>query len=219
MVRYLFLVLLLALGACSHRGDYFVSPPIPPTAFVGEYYTVQFRVLGLDNPVFKFEDMPDCFKGHSDGTVEGTPKTPGTYEIKVWFASKGVKECKVLSIRVSASVSLIQKTTPEAITAVNDFIVVNPRESLTYLVGDKIDLSLRTEHGKGPFKWNYLNLPAELTAGADGIIRGVFEKEGYYSFEASATDAEGHFADCYFTFNVQPQKVRESKPLVMQPLP
>ena len=219
MVRYLFLVLLLTLGSCGYNHDYFVSPPIPPTAFVGEFYTVQFRVLGLDNPVFKFDDLPELFKGHSDGTVEGVPAAPGNYEIKVWFASKGVKECKVLSIRVSSSVSLIQKTTPEAITAVNDFIVVNPKASMTWVVGDKIDLNLKTEHGKAPFKWNFLNLPAELTAGVDGVIRGVFEKEGYYSFEASATDADGLFADCYFTFNVQPKKVRESKKCSMQPPP
>ena len=174
-------------------------------------------MFGLDNPVFKFEDLPECFKGHPDGTVEGTPDHPGNFQIKVWFASKGVKECKVLSIRVSPSISLIQKTTPEAITAVNDFIVVNGREHLTWIVGDKIDFALKTEHGKGPYTWDFLNLPKELTAGADGVIRGVFEKEGYYSFEASATDAEGHFAETYLTFNVQPQKVRQSKFRLIQP--
>ena len=216
MYRYLFLALLLALACTKHHPspkhyhtDYFVSPAAPPTAFVGEFYTVQFRVMGLDNPVFKFEDLPAWFKGHGDGTVEGVPKHAGNYQIKVWFASKGVKECKVLSIRVSPSVSLIQKTTPEAITAVNDFIVTN-RKSLTWIVGDKIDFALHAEHGKAPFLWDYMNLPKQLTAGADGIIKGVFEEEGYYSFEATATDADGNFAEAYLTFNVQPRKVRQS---------
>jgi len=113
MFRNLLVALLLAL-ACAGNDEYFISPPIPPTAFVGEFYTVQFRVLGLDNPVFKFEDLPLFFKGYSDGTLEGTPAAVGSYSIKVWFASKGVQTCKVLTVRVSASVSLINKVATEA---------------------------------------------------------------------------------------------------------
>jgi len=113
MFRNLLLALLLALVFASPE-EYFISPPIPPTAFVGEFYTVQFRVLGLDNPVFKFEDLPLFFKGYSDGTLEGIPATIGSYSIKVWFASKGVQVCKVLTIRVSASVSSINKVATEA---------------------------------------------------------------------------------------------------------
>ena len=117
---------------------------------------------------------------------------------------------------MSASVSLIQKTTPEAITAVNDFIVVNKKESLTWIVGDKIDFALKTEHGKAPFKWDFVNLPEQLIAGSDGIIRGVFEQEGYYSFSASVSDAEGNAADSFFTFNVQPKALLPSIVFSMQ---
>ena len=154
--------------------------------------------------------MPHGFKGLSDGTVEGTPDTKGSFAIKVWFASKGVKMCKDLTIRVSSSVSLIQKTSAESVTAVNDFIVVGPRRSLTYIVGDKISLNLGTEHGKAPFKWDFMNLPDALNANSDGIIRGVFEQEGYYSFSATVSDADGNLADSFFTINIQPKTLLAS---------
>lgn len=216
MYRLLLVTLLLASSLAHkqhyhYKEDYFLSPPIPPTAFVGEYYTLQFRVLGLDNPVFKFEHLPAAFTGHPDGTIEGTPDATGSFAVKVWFASKGVKECKEITIRVSSSVSLIQKTSAESVTVVHDFIVVGPKRSLTYLVGDKIDFALSTEHGKAPFKWDFLNLPDSLQAGADGIIRGVFEQEGLYSFSASVSDAEGNLADSFFTVNVQPRSLLPSK--------
>ena len=35
MYRYLFIALLVTLACAGHDSDYFVSPPIPPTAFVG----------------------------------------------------------------------------------------------------------------------------------------------------------------------------------------
>lgn len=125
----------------------------------------------------------------------------------------------MLSIRIAASVSHVEKTPTRAgVTAVNDFIVVNPRESLTYIVGDKINLGLKTEHGKNPLKWNFLNLPAELIGQEDGVIRGIFEKEGYYSFSATANDAEGHFADCYFTLNVQPKESQCNYLIIQLPL-
>lgn len=54
--RCISLLLLLALTAQTNNNianleeNYFLSPPIPPTAFVGDFYTVQFRVVGLDGP-------------------------------------------------------------------------------------------------------------------------------------------------------------------------
>ena len=158
--RYLLVALLLVSSFAKHQEDYFITPAVPPTAFVGEYYTIQFRVFGLDNPVYKFEGLPAYLKGHEDGTIEGTPHEKGSFAIKVWFASKGVRQCKDVTIRVGASVSLVQKTNAEAVTTVNDFIVVSPKQSLTYLVGDKIDVNLATVHGKAPYKWNFMNLPA-----------------------------------------------------------
>jgi hypothetical protein len=57
MSRYLVIALLVGVSL-QGANEFFLSPPLPPTAFVGEYYTTQFRILGLDNPVFRFTDLP-----------------------------------------------------------------------------------------------------------------------------------------------------------------
>jgi len=53
--------------------QYFLSPPLPPTAFLGQFYTAQFRVVGLDNPKFSFPNLPSFLAPQPDGTVSGTP--------------------------------------------------------------------------------------------------------------------------------------------------
>lgn len=51
MKGYLIIALMLVLISAE---DYYLSPPIPPTAFYGQFYTVQFRVIGLDNAIFTY---------------------------------------------------------------------------------------------------------------------------------------------------------------------
>lgn len=50
-----------------------------------------------------------------------------------------------------------------------------------------------------------MNLPSGLVGSKDGKISGILNDVGYYSFSASANDADGRTADCYYTFNIQPQ--------------
>ena len=64
MYRYLLAILFIVATTQGGSSDFFLSPPLPPTAFVGEYYTSTFRIIGLDNPLFKFENLPQCFKGY-----------------------------------------------------------------------------------------------------------------------------------------------------------
>ncbi len=89
MFKYLLVAVLLATSIASDDSDgYFLSPPLPPTAYKGEFYTVQFRVIGLDNPVFSFDNLPACLKSYDDGTIEGTPDRIGSFAVKVHFKSK-----------------------------------------------------------------------------------------------------------------------------------
>lgn len=53
-------------------------------------------------------------------------------------------------------------------------------------------------------------MPSCLAGDASGLISGVFEQEGYYSFSASANDNSGSIADSYFTFNIQPKGSKAS---------
>jgi hypothetical protein len=86
MYKYLIFSVLLACTLTQENPDrYFLSPPQPPTAFVGQYYTVQFRVIGVDNPKFSFSNLPPFLKGYSDGTIEGAPDKLGSFVAKIRF--------------------------------------------------------------------------------------------------------------------------------------
>ena len=86
------------------------------------------------------------------------------------------------------------------------FIVVNnEKRTFTYKAGAKVNLELQASKGKAPYAWTYLNLPSGLVGTKEGKVYGAFEEVGYYSFSASANDAEGNTADCYYTFNIQPE--------------
>lgn len=175
MFRFLIVSTLLVLS-CQGSTDFFLSPPLPPTAFVGEYYTTTFRVLGLDNPVFKFEDLPQCFKGYKDGTIEGTPDHAGSYPAKVYFSGPGCAESRDIVIRIANSVSSTQGFDQgSGILGVDKFIVVNSADrTFTYTVGQPINLALSAEHGKAPYTWNFLKLPAGLSSSKEGRISGAF---------------------------------------------
>ncbi len=106
MFKYILIALLLANTLASDDSDgYFLSPPLPPTAYKGEYYTVQFRVIGLDNPIFSFDNLPACLKSYDDGTIEGTPDKIGSFAVRVNFRSKGQSCSRNIVIRVAPSVS------------------------------------------------------------------------------------------------------------------
>lgn len=218
MYKSLIIVLLLSVALAGDDSDsYFLSPPLPPTAYKGEFYTVQFRVIGLDNPVFSFQALPPCFKSYDDGTIEGIPDVIGSFSASVCFQTKKVKVTRNIVFRIAPSVSSTQKiNTKDGVTAVNQFIVVNNNNQYTFLVGDKIDFSIQAQNGKGPYKWSYNNLPSSLSASADGKITGLFSTEGYYSFSASACDSLGSIADSYFTVNVQPKTLTKCTIFLMQ---
>ena len=206
MTRVLLALLLVAFTYQGCTSDYFLSPPLPPTAFIGEYYTAQFRILGLDNPIFKFSNLPAWFKGHSDGTLSGTPKKAGSYPVRVFFTTSGCDQYRDIVVRVAQSVSSTQGYNRAAgVMGVERFIVVNSQKrTFTYKVGDQISLGLEASQGIAPYAWNYVNLPNGLVGTKEGKVSGLFEETGYYSFSASANDAEGNVADGYYTFNIQP---------------
>lgn len=87
--RLTLLLLLLATASQSRNGinQYEITPIIPPTAFVGQYYTVNFRVNGLAKPDISFDNLPDCFTALNTGTIEGTPDTAGSYNIVLRYQS------------------------------------------------------------------------------------------------------------------------------------
>jgi hypothetical protein len=218
MFKYLLVALLLASAVADNSSDgFFLSPPLPPTAYKGEYYTLQFRVIGIDNPLFSFDNLPACLSGSPDGTIEGTPDIIGSFAAQVNFKNaNGVCGSRNIVIRVAPSVSSTEHINTEAgVTAINQFIVVSSSSNaLTYTVGSNINIGLQAKDGKAPYTWTYNNLPAQLVGDRNGKISGSFDREGYYSFSASACDNAGAIADSYYTFNIQPTTVVKSNYLI-----
>jgi hypothetical protein len=64
---------------------YPLSPAFPPTAFEGHYYTCTFRVSGLTNPSFTFDNLPNYFVWSSSGTIEGIPSGIGSFSFGITY--------------------------------------------------------------------------------------------------------------------------------------
>jgi hypothetical protein len=102
-VSIVFLLLLLGLAVAADwtEGEYLLNPSIPPVAFLGQYYTCDFRVAGLSGTTYTFEKLPQFFRGSSSGRVEGTPDAKGSYEVVVNYRSNQVFGKKSVILRIS----------------------------------------------------------------------------------------------------------------------
>lgn len=102
------LALLLFLIVAAHQNHngynlYEITPIIPPTAFVGQYYTVNFRVNGFAKPDISFLNLPDCFTALNTGTIEGIPDTVGSYNIVLRYQSGSESGQQDIVLRVAKS--------------------------------------------------------------------------------------------------------------------
>lgn len=73
--------------AQDSSNNYFLTPPLPPTAFTGQYYTVQLRVIGMSNPTFSFDNAPSFLATDPNGTIQGYPDQIGSFPMRVHFQS------------------------------------------------------------------------------------------------------------------------------------
>jgi hypothetical protein len=177
---------------------------------------VQFRVIGVDNPQFSFSNLPPFLTAYADGTIEGTPNRLGSFVAKLKFQSPTASGSRDIVFRVASSISTTETEEKVSIVGEKLFVVIN--SSLTYSLGDKINITLAALNGKGQYTWSYLNLPPQLNGNILGCISGVFNIEGYYSFSASVSDSSGVTADSYLTINIQPKSVlKGTAPLVQVP--
>jgi hypothetical protein len=69
----------------QQQQQYSLSPPLPPTAFVDQYYSCAFRVGGLSKPRFSFSRLPPPLVGSKSGIVWGVPSASGAYRATVTF--------------------------------------------------------------------------------------------------------------------------------------
>ena len=72
MYKNLFVCCLLVAAVTS---AVYLSPAYPPTAYQNQFYSVRFRVRGIDDPVFSFQGLPKSLTGNSEGVIsEFQPK-------------------------------------------------------------------------------------------------------------------------------------------------
>ncbi len=132
------LLVLVALTQDTSTGFY-LTPPLPPTTFLGQYYTVQFRVLGMTSPTFSFDSLPRCFFASADGTIKGTPNATGSFAVRVNFKSSEGFGSKDIVIRVAAPINDNTQLDNQASSErANKFMVISGPSSLTYWVGSRV---------------------------------------------------------------------------------
>jgi hypothetical protein len=105
MEKFAFIVTLVAqLAILIHSYDTQMgrlSPLIAPTAFLENFYTCQFRVIGLDFPKYSFEGLPPPVTGSADGRVSGTPNKIGSYPVTVSYKANGYAASAEFVFRVT----------------------------------------------------------------------------------------------------------------------
>lgn len=113
----LLLIVVALLSIATHSNNSAsgrLSPLIPPTAFVQNFYTCQFRVIGLDFPQYTFQGLPPTITGTSEGRVSGTPNQTGSYPVTVSYQSNGYKASSEFIFRVTQPIWTISDIFPAA---------------------------------------------------------------------------------------------------------
>jgi hypothetical protein len=206
MINRLILLILISLNfqqIDTNQLLFQLSPPIPPTSFLGQFYTCQFRIIGLDYPSFQIDGLPSGFSSSPSGLVKGTPAQIGSFVITISYSSNNYKDSKQTILRVVQS-----GDSPANIKIVNSlyprFSITSDAYTYIYMAGMQIQINFNAAMGLPPYYWAYLRLPTELKGSVNGTVSGIFEMEGYYSFGVSCADSAGNSTDAFFTLNIQP---------------
>lgn len=144
------LLLVVSLQQPDNNSNYQISPPLPPTAFVGQYYTCQFRVLGMDFPTFEFRGLPSCFTGSKAGMIEGVPDQIGSFPLTVVYWSGSVKFSRDIVIRIASALNSLtgtQNTTDLSLR----LSIVSKDTSYMFMAGNLITINLKAIGGAGPY--------------------------------------------------------------------
>jgi hypothetical protein len=165
------------------------------TGVVGQPYSSAFSVAGGQPPlawtITSGSLPPGLILDGSNGTLSGTPSTIGTSDFVVRVAATGsafaTRTCSIVIAAGALSIA-IPDTLPQAVLGVN------------------YEQRLNAIGGRGPYTWALAsgNLPAGLTLGADGLLRGTPSAAGSSQFTVRVTDQDRALATRVLTLNVIP---------------
>lgn len=97
------LVAMLIRVSYADQPQYQVIPPLPPTAFLGQTYSCQFRIPGLVFPTFRFDGLPSGLLGSLSGLVKGRPAATGSFLVTISYSSNNYQASKQTVLRVALS--------------------------------------------------------------------------------------------------------------------
>lgn len=97
MSKSLLLVCLLLAAVSS---AVYLTPAYPSTAYQNQFYSVRFRVRGMDDPIFTFEGLPKSLSGNSNGVISGTPLTAGSFSVLIKYMSGSESGSKEVILKV-----------------------------------------------------------------------------------------------------------------------
>ena len=201
--------LLLAVASSA----LFLTPVNPPTAYQNQFYSVRFRVRGLDEPVFSFEGLPKSLTGTSDGLVSGITTDAGSISIIIKYKSGEQSGQSQVILKVQPD----YRNTNSIISATNTAIglVIEYTGNLIFRVGESIRIPFIVKTSAGSLVWVYKGLPSGIKGiSNDGLITGTISDAGYYNLQVECADQEGKSGQAFITINVQPKVTLTTTQLV-----
>lgn len=133
-------ILLIALLHLIHAGNILINPPFPPTAFLGQNYSIRFQGTGLSKPTFAFTDLPPFLKGFPNGTLSGTPTETGSFKVLINYADKTRKGTTSVLISVADNNTEHIKLMPNWQGTTSPLFLSFSDETRTFRAGQTIDI-------------------------------------------------------------------------------
>lgn len=159
----------------------------PGAATAGTYYSFQFGSTGLSFPTFSVTSgqLPTGLVLVSNGTLYGTPQTPGQTSFTVTATDGAGTATDDVTVAVNPGTPSISGTPPIArryLSYTWAYTVAGvPRPTTTVTAG---------------------SLPPGLTLGTDGYLTGVPNTPGHYEFTVTASNAPGSDASISSSIDV-----------------
>ncbi len=174
-----------------------VATPNLRAAVVGRTYRAQVIAVG-GVPPYRWSalgTLPPGLSFSEDGTVEGTPLTPGSFMVTVRvtddIGGAATSQVALNVLSPAATVRIQQVPLPDA-------IVGRP-----YCVGmQRVELS--AQNGVEPYVWSSIgDLPEGMSFGEDGALCGTPTSAGEYNLSFRVQDATGISDTALFRLTVQ----------------